>query len=130
MTLKTIATLKNNYSISTGLQFPNNHFDIVITSMALRETPSDVRRRAIKETTHVLKREGRFILVDWSKPKFGLFGVLWFPFLLIKSGRDNRNNTYKTLCKNEELMLKEDNYLNSVYRRQVFLKEMNEHEAR
>ena len=104
------------------LQFPDNHFDIVMTSMALHETPPDVRRRAIIETARVMKHGGRFILVDWSKPKFGLFGVLWFPFLLSKSGRDNWNNIYKTLCENEGLMLEEDKYLNSVYRRQVFIK--------
>jgi len=104
------------------LQFPDEYFDIVMTSMALHETPSEVRRRAIKETARVLKTGGRFILVDWSKPKFGLFGILWFPFLLSKSGRDNWDNTYKTLCENEGLASEEDRYLNSAYRRQVFIK--------
>ena len=104
------------------LQFPDQHFDIVMTSMALHETPPEVRRAAIKETARVLKPGGRFILVDWSKPKFGLFGILWYPFLLSKSGRDNWNNAYKTLCENEGLMLEEDLYLTSAYRRQVFRK--------
>ena len=104
------------------LKFPDNHFDIVMTSMALHETPPEVRRRAIKETARVLKPDGRFILVDWSKPKFGLFGILWYPFLLTKSGRDNWNNKYITLCEKEGLLPEEDKYLNSVYRRQVFRK--------
>ena len=104
------------------LLFPDNHFDIVMTSMALHETPSEVRRGAIKEAARVLKSGGCFILVDWSKPKFGLFGVLWFLFLLSKSGQDNWNNTYKTLCEDEGLTLEEDLYLTSAYRRQVFKK--------
>lgn len=104
------------------LQFPDSHFDMVMTSMALHETPPDVRRRAIKEVARVLKPNGCFILVDWSKPKFGLYGILWYPFLLSKSGKDNWNNVYKTLCENEGLMLEEDCYLASAYRRQVFRK--------
>jgi len=104
------------------LNFPNQSFDLVMTSMALHETPPEVRRKAIKETARVLKPEGRFILVDWSKPKFGLFGILWFPFFLTKSGRDNWNNAYKALCENEGLILEEDQYLTSACRRQVFRK--------
>jgi len=104
------------------LNFPDQSFDLVMTSMALHETPPEVRRKAIKEAARVLKPGGLFILVDWSRPKFGLFGILWFPFLLTKSGRDNWNNTYKTLCEDEDLMLEEDQYLTSAYRRQVFRK--------
>lgn len=106
------------------LDFPDDHFDLVVTSMALHETPPQVRRRTIKEVARVLKPGGEFILVDWSKPRFGLYGVLWYPMLRLGADTsDNWKNTYPSLCAAEELVLTEDDYLNSVYRRQVFKKQ-------
>ena len=106
------------------LSFTDNYFDLVITSMALHETPPQVRRKAIKEVGRVLKPEGEFILVDWSKPKFVLFGILWFPMLCFgKNNRDNWKNTYPALCSGSGMALIEDSYINSVARRQVFRKE-------
>lgn len=105
------------------LDFPDQHFDLVMTSMALHETPPEVRRKAIKEVARVLIPGGEFILVDWSKPKFGLFGVLWFPMLFFgKNNRDNWENAYPQLCEGSGMTLKEDAYINSVARRQVFVK--------
>lgn len=110
------------------LDFPDNHFDLVVTSMALHETPPQVRRRTIKEVARVLRPGGEFILVDWSKPRFGLYGILWYPMLRLgEDTRDNRNNTYPSLCAAEGLVLTEDDYLNSIYRRQVFKKQRDGH---
>jgi demethylmenaquinone methyltransferase/2-methoxy-6-polyprenyl-1,4-benzoquinol methylase len=106
------------------LPYPDEYFDIVVTSMALHETPPNVRRLAILQTARTLKSGGRFILVDWSKPKFGLWGAFWFP--MIRWGaqnRDNRQNVYPDLCRQNGLQLKEDYYINSIARRQVFQKE-------
>lgn len=104
------------------LQFPDNHFDIAMTSMALHETPPEVRRNTIREVARVLKPGGTFILVDWSKPRWGLYGIIWFPFLFGENQKDNWNNVYKELCEKEGLQLQEDTYLDSIARRQVFLK--------
>ena len=109
------------------LQYPDRHFDLVMTSMALHETPPKVRRAAIAETTRVLKDGGRFVLVDWSRPKFGLWGCLWYP--LIRFGnrnQDNWHNVYHELCLAQGLTLVEDHYLNSLARRQVFRKGIRE----
>ena len=37
-----------------------------MTSMAIHETPPEIRRAAIRETSRVLKKNGLFVLVDWS----------------------------------------------------------------
>ncbi|MGD8780685.1 MAG: class I SAM-dependent methyltransferase [Ignavibacteria bacterium] len=105
------------------LLFPDEYFDVVITSMALHVTPPKIRRAAIAETARVLKSGGLFLLVDWSKPKFGLQGIFWFPMLRWgQNNKDNWNNVYPQLCDKQNLVLTEDTYINSVARKQVFEK--------
>jgi demethylmenaquinone methyltransferase/2-methoxy-6-polyprenyl-1,4-benzoquinol methylase len=72
------------------LPYPDEYFDVVVTSMALHETPPEVRRKAIAQTARMLKKGGSFVLIDWSKPKFGLWGIVWFP--MICWGEQNRDN--------------------------------------
>ncbi|MDR0575568.1 MAG: class I SAM-dependent methyltransferase [Tannerella sp.] len=106
------------------LPYPDGYFDLVVTSMALHETPPEVRRAAIVQTARTLKKGGRFILVDWGKPKFGWQGIFWFPMICWgKQNRDNRRNVYPELCRQNGLQPKEDCYINSIARRQVFVKE-------
>ncbi len=103
------------------LPFPEAHFDLVMTSMALHETPPAVRRGAIAETARVLKPGGVFLLVDWSRPRLGLWGIVWYPLCRWgERNRDNWNNVYPELCRDRALSLKEDAYLNSIVRRQLF----------
>lgn len=105
------------------LPFPDNHFDVVMSSMALHETPPKVRRAAIKETARVLKPGGKFMLVDWGKPKFGLWGIIWFPLVCFgETKKDNWKNAYPAICKENNLTQVEDGYITSIARRQVFIK--------
>jgi demethylmenaquinone methyltransferase/2-methoxy-6-polyprenyl-1,4-benzoquinol methylase len=106
------------------LPYPDEYFDLVVTSMALHETPPAVRRAAIEQTARTLRKGGRFILVDWSKPKFGWWGAFWFPMICWgKQNRDNWRNVYPALCLQNGLKPEEDRYINSIARRQVFRKE-------
>lgn len=115
---------------STGsmdnLAFPDATFELVITSMALHEAAPEVRPATIREVARVLKPGGRFLFVDWSKPRFGLQGLLWLPLLLTrrnqKTNRDNWYNLYLDYCRENGLELLEDNYINSLVRRQLFRK--------
>jgi ubiquinone/menaquinone biosynthesis C-methylase UbiE len=105
------------------LDFPDNHFDVVTACMSIHETPPDVRRAAISETARVLKPGGIFVLVEWSRPRFGLLGVLWYPMLRFgQKNRDNWHNVYPKICRDRSLTLESDDYLNSIARRQVFRK--------
>ncbi len=105
------------------LKFPDGHFDLVMTSWRCTLLRRRSRRAAIVETARVLKNNGRFLLVDWSKPKFGLWGILWFPFMRWgEMNQDNWRNTYRQLCEKQGLTLEEDAYITSIARRQVFRK--------
>lgn len=105
------------------LLFPDGHFDLVMTSMAIHETPPEVRRGAIREAARVLKPDGTFLLVDWGRPKLGLWGIVWFPFVRFgEMNRDNWNNVYPALCRQCGLEQVEDSYITSLVRRQAFIK--------
>lgn len=91
--------------------------------MAFHEVPAAARSGAIREAAQVLKPDGIFVLVDWSKPRFGLMDISWPLFLRLGSDtKDNRKNTYPALCRMHDLMLIKDRYLNSLVRCQVFCK--------
>lgn len=104
------------------LPFPEDSFDAVVTSLALHATPPEVRRRAISEVSRVLKPGGIFGLVDWSRPRFGLWGLIWLPMLLPRMKGDNWRNTYPDLCLQQQMGLQKDDYVNSLVRCQVFRK--------
>ncbi len=106
-----------------GLPFPERHFDVVMTCMALHETPPGVRRSAIAEAARVLKNDGIFLLVDWGKPRLGGWGLLWLPLVLpFAINRDNWHNAYAQLCRERGLEREENGYVNSIARRQAFRK--------
>lgn len=106
-----------------ALPFPDAHFDLVMSSMALHETPPWVRRAAVAETARVLKTGGLFLFIDWSRPKFGLKALIWLPFVLFREkNKDNWNNVYPALCRQHGLELEDDAFLDSMSRRQVFRK--------
>ena len=108
------------------LPFADATFDLVITSMAMHEAAPDVRPRTIGEVSRVLKPGGRFLLVDWCKPRFGFWGIVWLPLLLLGKNngknRDNWNNLYMRYCEDAGMSLVEDRYVNSLTRRQLFRK--------
>jgi ubiquinone/menaquinone biosynthesis C-methylase UbiE len=105
------------------LPFEDCAFDAVVTSLALHELPPSMRRTTLDEVARVLKRGGIFALVDWSKPRLGLVGLMWLPLLLLRPDEDHWHNAYPDLCRARGLTLKKDVYLNSLVRCQVFEKD-------
>lgn len=104
------------------LPYEDATFGAVITSLALHAVPPEVRRGAIRETSRVLEPGGIFGLVEWGKPRFGLWGLIWLPMLLRGRGGDNWQNTYPRLCREVGLQPVKDVYLNSLVRCQIFKK--------
>ena len=46
------------------IPFPDNKFDVVISSLMLHHLPEDLKRQGIAEISRVLKPGGRFVAVD------------------------------------------------------------------
>lgn len=106
------------------LPYGEGEFDLVMSSMAFHETPPHIRRAALFQTARVLKPGGRFLLVDWSRPQPGLWGLVWYPMIRWgTNNQDNWNNVYPHLCQLLDMGRVEDTYLNSIARRQLFVKE-------
>ncbi|WP_274373799.1 class I SAM-dependent methyltransferase [Aminithiophilus ramosus] len=61
------------------LPFPDGHFDLVMTSMALHETPPPVRRGTVAEVARVLKEGGSSFSSTGAGPAWGSGASSGFP---------------------------------------------------
>lgn len=119
-----LATPFEFHQCSMGeLCFNDATFDAVVSSLAFHAVPPPVRRDALRETARVLKPRGLFALIDLSQPRLGWTSLIWLPSLLLEPDKENWNNVYPALCREQGLYQDKDVYLNSLVRCQVFHKE-------
>ena len=104
------------------LPFESASMDVVAAGLSFHRASPGLRRKVIHEAARVLKPKGVFALVDWSKPRFGLRAMIFFPLLMFKTSGDHWNNSYPMLCRNEHLLQITDTYINSLIRCQIFRK--------
>jgi len=82
------------------LPFPDNSFDFVYSSLVFHHLTSDTKEKAMREIYRILKKDGRFLLVDFGKPKHPFFSVFsWFT-ILFEEGLDNYNGKMPELMMN------------------------------
>lgn len=60
-------------AFAEAIPFPDNHFDLVHTSMALHEMQPEQRQQIISEVYRVLNPDGYFALVDFHSPTNPIF---------------------------------------------------------
>ena len=70
-------------AFAEAMPFPDNHFDLIHTSVALHEMESEQRQQILKEVYRVLKPDGVFALVDFHTPNNWLFWPGLSLFLLL-----------------------------------------------
>lgn len=69
-------------SIVEGMTFPNDRFDVVLSSIMVHHLPGDdLKRKAFAEVYRVLKPGGRLLVVDFEPPT-GTHGNLLAKFIL------------------------------------------------
>jgi demethylmenaquinone methyltransferase/2-methoxy-6-polyprenyl-1,4-benzoquinol methylase/phosphoethanolamine N-methyltransferase len=60
-----------------ALQYPDDHFDVVLSSMMLHHLPDELKRRGLAEIRRVLKPGGRVVAVDFgATPSEGIGHLL------------------------------------------------------
>lgn len=74
---------KDNVKFMEGIMesvpFPDNSFDIVLSSLAIHHVPKDDKQKAFKEFNRILKKGGRLLIMDHGKPYNKMLQVFLFP---------------------------------------------------
>ena len=71
------------------LPFPHDSFDVVYSSLVFHHLNSEIKKEAMREIHRVLKKEGRFLMMDFGQPKNKFFSIFsWFT-ILFEEGYDN-----------------------------------------
>jgi ubiquinone/menaquinone biosynthesis C-methylase UbiE len=84
--------IRYQVGVIEDISFPDNKFDVVISSLMLHHLPKDLKRQGIAEISRVLKPGGRFLAVDIDPPLMGNLGIVVEAmktngFIEIKRGR-------------------------------------------
>src|SRR3989344_4303157 len=72
------------------LPYPNNTFDTVYSSLVFHHLPKRGKQEALKEIRRVLKKGGKFYLIDVGKPS-SVFSLLPRFAALFEEGKENVN---------------------------------------
>jgi demethylmenaquinone methyltransferase/2-methoxy-6-polyprenyl-1,4-benzoquinol methylase/phosphoethanolamine N-methyltransferase len=71
-----------------ALPYPDNRFDLVLSSLMLHHLPDDLKRRGLAEVRRVLRPGGRLLAVDFGATPGGGLGHL-LCVLGLREGRDH-----------------------------------------
>ena len=65
--------------IMEDIPFPDDSFDLVISSFAIHHVPKEVKHLAFSEMKRVLKPDGRLLIMDHGQPYIWFLKILLFP---------------------------------------------------
>ena len=70
-----------------NIPYPDNHFNIVISSLMFHHLPIEIKEKGLKEIYRVLKPEGRFFFCDFCQPNPIMIPLAFLLFIWLKSTR-------------------------------------------
>jgi ubiquinone/menaquinone biosynthesis C-methylase UbiE len=83
------SNLKINFRIASvnELPYPDNSFDLVISSLMFHHLPVKVKKEGLEEIHRVLKKEGRLFLCDFGSPHILTLPLMYLILIWISSTR-------------------------------------------
>lgn len=104
------------------LDFPDAHFDVIMSSMALHAVNPHIRQKSISEVARMLKNDGTFLLIELGQPRPGFISLLFSALGGLHKKTAYDHDAVDGYCRECGLQLMEESYLNSLIRRQIFMK--------
>lgn len=86
---KAKVTVNFQTGLAEAIQFPNETFDVVMSSLMMHHLPDHLRPKALAEMYRILKPGGRVLIVDFEPPKKGLYKSFLTLFLGEMTSIDN-----------------------------------------
>lgn len=80
------------------LPYPDDYFDVVLSSLMLHHLPDELRRRGLLEVGRVLKPGGRFVAVDFGATPGEGFGDHVLCVLGLRRGWHHAEHVHQMLC--------------------------------
>jgi ubiquinone/menaquinone biosynthesis C-methylase UbiE len=71
----------------TELPFPDERFDVVISTLMFHHLPPRTKKEGLKEIYRVLKRDGRFFLTDFCTPGIIMAPIMFLLLVWLRSTR-------------------------------------------
>jgi demethylmenaquinone methyltransferase/2-methoxy-6-polyprenyl-1,4-benzoquinol methylase len=102
--------------------FPDEHFDVIMTCLAMHEAEQGIRRETLRRVSGMLKKGGLFVLADLGRPYSRPLAALARPLFLPERYKDCWDNAYPSLCAEGGLTLYQDGFISRMVRRQTFRK--------
>jgi ubiquinone/menaquinone biosynthesis C-methylase UbiE len=92
---------------ASNMPYPDKEFDLIIMSTVLHEMSRSVRSAVIKESKRIIKKDGRFLLIDFHqgpiRPLKGWLNKSIITLAEVSAGREHFKN-YRDFLANEGLL--------------------------
>ena len=89
-------TANLHFGDASNMPYPDDQFDLIISSTVLHEMPAEVRSEVLNEAKRVLKKDGHILLIDFHtgpfKPLKGWFYKSIITIAEISAGREHFKN--------------------------------------
>ena len=90
--LVSAAVIEFDHGLVDCLPYPDESFDIVVSSLVFHHLSSELKRKALAEALRVLRPGGRLCLADWGKPPNVLLRVAFLPVQMLDGFATTRDN--------------------------------------